>query len=146
MSTILYLETFVDSTQGLPPDLQRQLTNIKALDEKCESLSAQVQEAVVQLQAMPPQHSTGSSPSEEYVNLSCRVEADQRLLLQFAEEKVMIAQQVGDVCGRCGRFSLFGPCMVQTDHQRAWRGAEHGRYSALRPVDRLDTLSHMEWG
>mmetsp|Transcript_10848 Transcript_10848/g.32236 ORF Transcript_10848/g.32236 Transcript_10848/m.32236 type:complete len:338 (-) Transcript_10848:303-1316(-) len=97
MSTILYLETFVDSTQGLPPDLQRQLTNIKALDEKCESLSAQVQEAVVQLQAMPPQHSTGSSPSEEYVNLSCRVEADQRLLLQFAEEKVMIAQQVYDL-------------------------------------------------
>lgn len=94
MATVLYLETFVDSTQNLPPDLQRQLTMIKSLDEKCEVLQARVQAAVAELMATPPQHSAGS-PSEEYVELSRRIDADQRMLLQFSEEKVQVAQQVG---------------------------------------------------
>ncbi|KAG1671459.1 hypothetical protein FOA52_003117 [Chlamydomonas sp. UWO 241] len=97
MSTLLYLETFVDSTQNLPPDLQRQLNTIKSLDERCGDLAEQVQGAVGKLLGMEPQHARPDGPSDEYVELSRRVEADQRLLLQFSEEKVQVAQQVYDL-------------------------------------------------
>jgi hypothetical protein len=97
MSSILYLEEFVDSTQNLPPDLQRQLNTIKSLDERCGDLAEQVQSAVGKLLGMEPQHTLPDGPSDEYMDLSRRVEADQRLLLQFAEEKVQVAQQVYDL-------------------------------------------------
>lgn len=95
INSILYLESFVDSTAFLPPDLQRQLNTIKALDEKCLDLSETVHQNVAQLMSMPPQHQHGAT--EEYIELSRRVEQDQRMLLQFAEEKVQVAQQVYDL-------------------------------------------------
>ncbi|GAX73109.1 hypothetical protein CEUSTIGMA_g562.t1 [Chlamydomonas eustigma] len=93
MTTIL--ETFVDSTTFLPPDLQRHLNTIKALDEKCALLSDVLQRNVNQLLLMPSAHTTGVT--EEYLDLSKRVESDQRQLLQFADEKVLVAQQVYDL-------------------------------------------------
>jgi uncharacterized protein YsxB (DUF464 family) len=84
MATIL--ESFVESTTFLPPDLQRHLNTIKTLDEKCASLSDVLQRNVNQLLLMPSAHTTGVT--DEYLELSKRVENDQRQLLQFADEKV----------------------------------------------------------
>ena len=84
MATIL--ESFVENTTSLPPDLQRHLTTIKAIDDKCLDLAETVQQNVNQLLLMPCQHQHG--PTEEYIELTKRVEQEQRMLLQFAEEKV----------------------------------------------------------
>jgi inhibitor of growth protein 4 len=94
MNSILYLESFVDSTQSMPPDLQRHLNTIKALDEKCLEISDVIHHNVNTLLSMPPQHVHGAT---EYIEVSRRVESDQRLVLQFAEEKVQVAQQVYDL-------------------------------------------------
>ena len=87
MATIL--ETYVEDTSQLPPDLQRHLTTIKALDEKCLEISSIVQENVNLLLLMPCQSTQG--PTEEYLDLNKKVEQDQRMLLQLAEEKVINA-------------------------------------------------------
>lgn len=95
VNSILYLENFVEGTTYFPPELQRHLNTIKSLDDKCLELSDIVQQNVAQLMAMPPQHQHGAT--DEYMQLSQKVETDQRLLLQFAEEKVQVAQQVYDL-------------------------------------------------
>ena len=124
-NSVLYLETFVDGTAFLPPDLQRQLNTLKALDEKSLEMSETVHQNVAQLMNMPPQHQHG--PTEEFLELSRKVEQDQRLLLQFAEEKVQVAQQVRHACMharvRAMRACHASPCMGASAH--AWECGAH---------------------
>ncbi|KAG2494428.1 hypothetical protein HYH03_007480 [Edaphochlamys debaryana] len=91
-ANVMYLESFVESTNSLPLELQRVLNNIKALDEKCNDLSAELQTNVQLLLAMPPLYRQ-PAPTPEYEDLVNRVASSQKLLLQFAEEKVQLAQQ-----------------------------------------------------
>lgn len=93
-STTIYLESYIESTSSLPTELQRVLTTIKALDEKCQGLQQELRESVAQLLQMPPAH---QYPSPQYDELNERVAADHKLLLQFAEEKVQLAQQAHDL-------------------------------------------------
>lgn len=90
LSTTTYLETFVESTVSLPPELQRILNTIKALDDKCLELSDIANNGTQQLLSLPPQQ---PGPADE----NRRVEQAQRMLLQFCEEKVQLAQQAFDL-------------------------------------------------
>ncbi|KXZ53771.1 hypothetical protein GPECTOR_6g689 [Gonium pectorale] len=92
----MYLESFIESTGGLPLDLQRVLNTIKALDERCNELSAELQKDTAALLAMPPMHQQ-PVPNPEYEELNARVAGSQKLLVQFAEEKVQLAQQAHDM-------------------------------------------------
>lgn len=100
-ANVMYLESFVESTGGLPTELQRILNTIKALDDKCTDLSAELAANVSALLAMPPAWQASSTapgqgpgPSPEYDELCARVAGSQRLLVQWADEKVQLAQQV----------------------------------------------------
>eukprot|EP00198_Chlamydomonas_reinhardtii_P014339 XP_001703676.1 predicted protein [Chlamydomonas reinhardtii] len=90
----MYLESFVESTGTLPTELQRILNTIKALDEKCNDLSAEVQANTSALVSLPPAY---QQPGPEYDEVLNRVAASQKLLLQFADEKVQLAQQAHDL-------------------------------------------------
>ena len=93
---IIYLEAYIESTTALPPELQRILNTIKALDEKCADLTEVMGQSVSQLLSMAPHHQQ-SSVSEEYIQACQRVEHVKALLLQFAEEKVQLSQQAYDL-------------------------------------------------
>eukprot|EP00798_Chlamydomonas_sp_ICE-L_P014781 gene14781-20831_t len=99
MNTNVYqqLENFIDSTALMPPELQRIMQTIKALDEKCIEITDAIQQGVTQLLGMPPKHLQTEGPSEEYLVLSKRVESGQKMLQQFALEKVQLAQQAYDL-------------------------------------------------
>uniref|UniRef100_A0A1D1ZRI2 Inhibitor of growth protein N-terminal histone-binding domain-containing protein n=1 Tax=Auxenochlorella protothecoides TaxID=3075 RepID=A0A1D1ZRI2_AUXPR len=87
---VIYLEKFIESTVHVPPELQRLLNTIKDLDERSEDLGAQIQDNVeVGLQ--------GKLSKEQARELLERIEADQKLLVQFAEEKVQLAMQGYDL-------------------------------------------------
>lgn len=94
MATTIFLESYIESTSTLPAELQRVLNTIKALDEKCLGLQQELQANVNALLQMPPQY---LQPTPEYEEVSERVAADQKLLVQFAEEKVQLAQQAHDL-------------------------------------------------
>ncbi|GIL85117.1 hypothetical protein Vretifemale_13747 [Volvox reticuliferus] len=95
-ANVMYLESFVESTGSLPTELQRILNTIKALDEKCNDLSSELQANVGVLLALPPAHQQPTA-NPEYDELISRVGAAQKLLVQFAEEKVQLAQQAHDL-------------------------------------------------
>lgn len=94
MATTIFLESYIESTSTLPAELQRLLITIKALDEKCLGLQQELQANVNALLQMPPQY---LQPTPEYDEVSERVASDQKLLVQFAEEKVQLAQQAHDL-------------------------------------------------
>ncbi|PNH11332.1 hypothetical protein TSOC_001839 [Tetrabaena socialis] len=96
-ANVMYLETFVESSTLLPTELQRILSTIKALDDKCNDLSAEAHAGVSMLLAMPPAHQQPPGASPEYEELAARVGAAQKLLVQFADEKVQLAQQAHDL-------------------------------------------------
>eukprot|EP00887_Chlorella_sp_A99_P004772 scaffold4.g4772.t1 len=87
---VVYLEKFVESTTSLPPDLQRILNTIKDLDERSEDLAAQIQDNV-ELVLGKTAARAGTAVAEEVAELRARIDVDQRLLVQFAEEKVQLA-------------------------------------------------------
>ncbi|GLC34228.1 hypothetical protein PLESTM_000172000 [Pleodorina starrii] len=95
-ANVMYLESFIESTGSLPTELQRILNTIKALDEKCNDLSNELQGNVGLLLAMPPAHQQPTL-SPEYEELVTRVAASQKMLVQFADEKVQLAQQAHDL-------------------------------------------------
>ncbi|GFR44204.1 hypothetical protein Agub_g5387 [Astrephomene gubernaculifera] len=95
-ANVMYLESFIESTGVLPTELQRILNTIKALDERCNDLSADIQANVQLLLVMPPAYQQ-QTQNPEYEELSSRVAASQKLLVQFAEEKVQLAQQAHDL-------------------------------------------------
>ncbi|KDD71874.1 hypothetical protein H632_c4250p0, partial [Helicosporidium sp. ATCC 50920] len=79
-------------TANLPPELQRILNTIRDLDERSEDLGVQIQEYMelcLQLKPSIPGRKTADDATLE--DLKARIEADQRLLIQFAEEKVQLA-------------------------------------------------------
>ena len=71
---------------------KRHLTTIKAVDEKCLELSGSIQQDVNALLLMPCQSALPHGPTEEYIELSKKVAQDQRMLLQFADEKVLVGR------------------------------------------------------
>ncbi|KAG2434312.1 hypothetical protein HYH02_012334 [Chlamydomonas schloesseri] len=93
-ANVMYLEAFVEGTGTLPTELQRILNTIKALDEKCNDLSAEVQANTSTLLSLPPAY---QQPGPEYEEVLNRVAASQKMLLQFADEKVQLAQQAHDL-------------------------------------------------
>lgn len=95
-ANVMYLESFIESTGSLPTELQRILNTIKYLDEKCNDLSAELQGSVGMLMAMPPAYQQPAI-TPEYEELASRVAATQKLLVQFAEEKVQLSHQAHDL-------------------------------------------------
>ncbi|EFJ41980.1 hypothetical protein VOLCADRAFT_107495 [Volvox carteri f. nagariensis] len=95
-ANVMYLESFIESTGSLPTELQRILNTIKALDEKCNDLSSELQANVSVLLGMPHAHQQ-PAVSPEYEELVSRVAGAQKMLVQFAEEKVQLAQQAHDL-------------------------------------------------
>ncbi|KAI3428684.1 hypothetical protein D9Q98_007507 [Chlorella vulgaris] len=98
---IVYLEKYIDSTTSLPAELNRILNSIKDLDERSDDLAAQIQENVEMVLKMPPAPSAGGRKAGpeplELTALRAQIENDQRLLIQFAEEKVQLAVQGYDL-------------------------------------------------
>lgn len=100
---IIYLEKYIDSTTSLPAELNRILNSIKDLDERSDDLAAQIQENVEAALKLPPAHSASTrskaagNEHDELAALRAQIESDQRLLIQFAEEKVQLAVQGYDL-------------------------------------------------
>lgn len=70
---------------------------LQALDERSAEVSESLASATNQLLAMPPAHKqqqAAGAVSPEYEALLKRVEHDQKMLTQFGDEKLHIAQQV----------------------------------------------------
>lgn len=95
-SQVMFLEAYIESTNTLPTELQRLLNTIRALDEKCLALSGDLQGNVGALLTMPPAWAQ-PQPQPEYTQLSERVAQDQKMLLQFGDEKTQLAQQALDL-------------------------------------------------
>lgn len=90
-----YLEQFVESCYFLPTELSRFLNMIKAIDDRCCTLSDSLNETTAELLAMPPAYQHGPSP--EYNKLMQKVSSDQKMLTQLSEEKLHLAQQAYDI-------------------------------------------------
>lgn len=91
-SSTIYLESYIESTGSLPPELQRILTTIAALDERCLQLSESVHNSLAIL-LKPDSHGTLHEQAE-YQEAQNSIGVEQQLLLQFAEEKVQLAHRV----------------------------------------------------
>lgn len=97
--TVIFLESFVESTFSVAPEMQRILTTVKVLDERSVELSESLQHDIDALVALPPHHTNAHDPARvaEYNDLAARVQQQQAMLLQFASEKVNLAQQAHDL-------------------------------------------------
>lgn len=91
-ASTIYLESYIESTGSLPPELQRILTTIQALDAKCLDLSESVHHSLAIL--LKPQTHGNPLEEAEYQEASNTIGMEQQLLLQFAEEKVQLAHRV----------------------------------------------------
>lgn len=91
-SSTIYLESYIESTGSLPPELQRILTTISALDDRCLQLSENIHNSLAIL-LKPDSHGTLHEQAE-YQEASNSIGVEQQLLLQFAEEKVQLAHRV----------------------------------------------------
>ncbi|MEW5305346.1 MAG: hypothetical protein WDW38_005613 [Sanguina aurantia] len=90
-ASTIYLESYIESTGSLPPELQRILTTIQALDAKCLDLSESVHHSLAIL--LKPQTHGNPLEEAEYQEASNTIGMEQQLLLQFAEEKVQLAHR-----------------------------------------------------
>ncbi|KAK3283383.1 hypothetical protein CYMTET_8916 [Cymbomonas tetramitiformis] len=90
-----YLERCVDGLVALPCDLQRLLSLLKDIDDRCEVLRAQVQKQVDYCVSLPSQSSRNTTPdqSSQVAELRIQIEKDQKALAFLATEKLMVAQQ-----------------------------------------------------
>ena len=84
----------IENLVNVPPDLTRYLSMIKALDEKILSLQRSIHQSTNSLLAMPP---VSANPSAAFQQLQAKLEDDKKMLMQFAVEKVLVAQQVFDL-------------------------------------------------
>lgn len=55
-NSVLYLESYIDSTTSLPADFQRTLTTIKRLDEQSHDILQRLQHNMQLCQDLPPLH------------------------------------------------------------------------------------------
>ncbi|KAL6761276.1 hypothetical protein V8C86DRAFT_879252 [Haematococcus lacustris] len=95
MAQPAYLETFVEGTYFIPTELSRILNNIKVLDDRCNQLSESLESSTAQLLNVPPQY---QQPLEEvHVDIMLKMQTEQQMLSQLAEEKVQYAQQAYDM-------------------------------------------------
>ncbi|KAK9806927.1 hypothetical protein WJX72_007742 [[Myrmecia] bisecta] len=98
-NTIIYLENYVESTGPLPAELQRILNTIKDLDERSQVLADMIR-ANVDLCLSKPSQATrkiGSENANEVADLRKQIENDQRMLIQWAEEKMQLALTAYDL-------------------------------------------------
>ncbi|KAG7673635.1 hypothetical protein Ndes2526B_g02913 [Nannochloris sp. 'desiccata'] len=84
---VIYLEKFVEQSGAMPAELNRILKTIRELDFKYEDLASQVQDEFDLLLSKVP----GKTPPEEITALRKKIEEEQALLIQWAEEKVQLA-------------------------------------------------------
>eukprot|EP00877_Chromochloris_zofingiensis_P006372 jgi/Chrzof1/1989/Cz10g28300.t1 len=97
MSSTLYLESYVESTAALPAELQRILTTIKTLDERAQDLLDTLKRNTEAIVALPPQGSRKAKEDQELRELQRHIQNDEKMLLQFVEEKVQLAWQAQDL-------------------------------------------------
>lgn len=102
MSSQIHLENFVESTAALPAELVRLLATIKDLDERSHKLSERIDVNVEECLNRPTQanaanRKSGSESASEVAELRSMIEADQQMLIQFAEEKMALACQCYDL-------------------------------------------------
>mmetsp|Transcript_40212 Transcript_40212/g.72224 ORF Transcript_40212/g.72224 Transcript_40212/m.72224 type:complete len:328 (-) Transcript_40212:84-1067(-) len=89
------LEQYIESTTHMPPELQRLLGTIRDLDDRTDSISADVSKDVARCLTLVPQ-SSWKGQGEQYrevAELRRRIEDQQRMLVQIGEEKVQLAIQ-----------------------------------------------------
>lgn len=77
----------------MPAELNRILKTIKELDLKCEDMGAQIQDNFEELMKIP----ASKMESDEVSSLRKRLQEDQKLLIQWSEEKVQLATQGYDL-------------------------------------------------
>lgn len=77
----------------MPNELSRILRTIRELDYKCELTRYQIQDNFDALMKFPP----SKAGSEEVKSMRAALEADQRMLIQWCEEKVQLATQGYDL-------------------------------------------------
>lgn len=94
---VMYLEQYVEGTYFLPTELQRVLHLVKSIDDRSAELSDSLQATTQQLLGLPPQYHQAHGPSEHYTQLMQKLEAGQKQLTQFAEERTHLAQQAYDL-------------------------------------------------
>ncbi|KAL3143025.1 hypothetical protein ABBQ38_003304 [Trebouxia sp. C0009 RCD-2024] len=95
-TSVVYLENYVESTVGLPPELQRLLKTIQDLDERAQVLTVQIQDNVDECLNMPCQAARKpvSGTQNEVADLRKKIEDEQRMLMQWSEERLALAQSL----------------------------------------------------
>ncbi|DBA99964.1 TPA: hypothetical protein ACH3X1_013838 [Trebouxia sp. C0004] len=96
MTSVVYLENYVESTVGLPSELQRLLKTIQDLDERSQVLTLQIQDNVDECLNMPSQiaRKPGLDSQNEVADLRKKIEDEQRMLMQWSEERLALAQSL----------------------------------------------------
>lgn len=96
MTSVVYLENYIESTVGLPSELQRLLKTIQDLDERSQVLTVQIQDNVEECLNLPSQaaRKPGSGNQNEVADLRKKIEEEQRMLMQWAEERLALAQSL----------------------------------------------------
>ncbi|CAK0784877.1 hypothetical protein CVIRNUC_008082 [Coccomyxa viridis] len=98
MSHIIYLETFIENTASLPSELARIMNNIKALDERSAAMRDTIAENLEIFLSRPlGPRKAGSELPSEMVDLKRVIDEDQRTYVQWAEEKLSLANIAADL-------------------------------------------------
>lgn len=96
---VTYLEGYIESTAQLPAELQRILNTIKVLDERSVELSDTIMRAVEAFLALPQlyKHKGDEALTNSIKAAEKEIQDKQAMLLQFADEKVGLAQHAYDL-------------------------------------------------
>lgn len=91
-SNTIYLESYIESTASLPPELQRILATIKSLDEACIEVQEEIQKSLEEVLAGKPAHDQAAVSQ-----LQSKLDADHQRLLQMMDERLQLAYQAYDL-------------------------------------------------
>ncbi|CAM6120444.1 unnamed protein product [Calypogeia fissa] len=97
--TGVYVDDYLDYSSSLPAELQRHLSTMRELDERSQTMVAQLREMTKMCLNMPAQHSKKAAPDQEGMveKLRKEIEASQENAIGLCTEKVLLAQQAYDL-------------------------------------------------
>lgn len=95
----VYLENYVENAASLPPELTRNLATVKDLDERSQDLAERIRVNIDACLTKSPHCDLGpgSAEAQEVAELRQQIEDDQRMLVQWAEEKMSLACIMADL-------------------------------------------------
>ena len=120
----IYLDTYLETVQNLPAEVQRILNTLKDLDATSQDLEFQAERKAERCLELPPQSSRNTTDEQKKVlaGLRSELEVVHKNLSMLADEKVELTSTAYELLG--GHISLLDEELVKFESELTFNLAE----------------------